>query len=169
MEYRVEIDSKPEDYYDKKSGKKVGIISGYKVIDYYYSYPEPTISGHRIIKYPNPVIEKGSLYYIEDVGIIYGTDYLIFSDCDDIKIINKYTLETTYTKNKRIASKFLKIEKKFSSEYIELNTIKKVHFVKKDNEEYISITYSTGWCIISPENILNYDEVEEILKKYVEE
>lgn len=169
MEQKLETYLVFEDYYDKKFGEKVRAIPGYKIIEHYWNCSEPAIFGHRISKHSSPSTPQYVFFRIEDVGLINDTDYLIVRTCSDIEIMNKDVFKMLYTKNKRIANKFLKIEKEFSSEYVELNTIKEVYFVKKDNEEYISITYRTGWSIISPENILNYDEVEEILKNYVEE
>ena len=157
------------DYYDRKTGEGVYVLSGKDIINDYYCGERYTVAEHmiKLEKYSQP--DRGSYFLIEDVGIITGDRYVVVSNVNDLKILRREELEAKYSKYKRIRSKFLKIERENTITYVELNTINNIEFIKNDNGKYIHISHKTGWETINFEDVLNYDEVEEILKNYVEE
>ena len=127
-----------EDFYNKETGEGVHVVRGNEIIRLYFNSPECTFLGRRVKKEKYSIAHMGSYYYIDSTGVVKGEDYLVVKGSDNIEILRAETFKKLYSKYKRIKSKFLKIEKEFSSEYVELNTIKEVRFVKKDNEKNTS-------------------------------
>lgn len=156
-------------YYDKKTGEEVYIFSGEELIKEYWDNRGYKIAGHTVKRERYSQVERGSYFYIEDVGIITADRYVVISNEDNLKILREEEVKVKYSKYKRIKNRFLKIERENTVTYIEVSTINYVTFTKEDGKKCLWFNHRTGVEIINYDEVSNYDEVEEILKNYVEE
>ena len=156
-----------KEFYNKKTGEKVSIIRGYDVINAYYEEHKCTLYGHEIKKYPSPIAHLGNIYEIDRVGIVNGSDFVVVKSKDDIEILGAKDFERLYSKHLINKTEFLKIESEKEILFLRFNSIKFIAF-SKEKRKPITIIHSEGREVLDCNSVLNFDEMEEALKNYVE-
>lgn len=157
-----------EEFYNKKTGERVRVTRGYRIIESYLKNPECSIFGRTIKKERHPIEHMGSYYYINLTGVVHGKDYVVVNNREDIEILGVEDFEKLYSKYKMNKTKFLKIESEDKTFFLKFDSIKFVVFNKREKEA-VTIIHTEGREVLTRNGVSNFDEMKEILKNYVEE
>lgn len=157
-----------EEFYNKKTGERVRVTQGYKIIESCLKNPGCSIFGRTIKKERHPIAHMGSYYYINLTGVVHGKDYVVVNDREDIEILGVEDFEKLYSKYKMNKTKFLKIESENETFFLKFDSIKFVAF-NKGEKEPVTIIHTEGREVLTRNSVSNFDEMKEILKNYIEE
>ena len=156
-----------EEFYNKATGEKVRVTRGYNIIESYLENTKCSIFGRAIKKESHPIADRGSYYYIDFTGVVVGKDYVVINDKNDIEILGVEEFEKLYSKYKINKTEFLKIETEKEVFFLRFDSIRFIAF-SKEKREPITIIHSKGREVLDCNSVLNFDEMEEALKNYVE-